>query len=382
MDIHALTEQLALNPMDPKDLLSAFGVPGVLAILFAETGLLVGFFFPGDSLLFLAGVAASSVADSIFGPGSKLSITALLIGAPVFAIIGAQLGHWLGAKYGRRMFDKPESKLFKKEYVEKAEYYFEKFGPAKAVVLARFIPIVRTFLNPVAGTLGMPARQFFIWNVVGAILWTDGIILIGYLLAQQIYDAIGDKIDHYILPVVVLIVLISVLPILIEILRERRAKKNGTPPGPAEALGVVAAASVAGIADAAHDEIHPHQQPQTPQPPYGSGQTYGQPQQQGYAQPQGGVYGQPQPQTYGQPAQPAQPRYDEPAGQRYDEPTQQRYDEPTGQYFGQPYPPPQQPSQGQPQQGQPQQGQPQQQARPPQTFGQPQQYDNDQNWPR
>ncbi|MBB2944907.1 membrane-associated protein [Actinoplanes lutulentus] len=369
MDIHALTEQLALNPMDPKDLLSAFGVPGVLAILFAETGLLVGFFFPGDSLLFLAGVAASSVADSIFGPGSKLSITALLIGAPVFAIVGAQLGHWLGAKYGRRMFDKPESKLFKKEYVEKAEYYFEKFGPAKAVVLARFIPIVRTFLNPVAGTLGMPARQFFIWNVVGAILWTDGIILIGYLLAQQIYDAIGDKIDHYILPVVVLIVLISVLPILIEILRERRAKKKGTPPGPAEALGVVAAASVAGIADAAHDEIHPHHhQQQTPQPPYG-GQNYGQPQQQGYAQPQGGnVYGQPQ--TYGQPAQ---PRYDEPAQPRYDEPAQQRYDEPTGQYFGQPYPP-QQPAQEQPQ--------PPQQNRPPQTYGQPQQYDNDQNWPR
>ncbi|MEU4557205.1 DedA family protein [Actinoplanes sp. NPDC023936] len=325
MDIHALTEQLALNPMDPKDLLSAFGVPGVLAILFAETGLLVGFFFPGDSLLFLAGVAASSVADSIFGPGSKLSITALLIGAPLCAIAGAQLGHWLGARYGRRMFDKPDSKLFKKEYVEKAEYYFEKFGPAKAVVLARFIPIVRTFLNPVAGTLGMPARQFFIWNVVGAILWTDGIILIGYLLAQQIYDAIGDQIDHYILPVVALIVLISVLPILIEILRERKHKKNAPAdgPGPAEAFGVVAAATVAGAADAAHEEIHPHHQQ-----PYG-GQTYGQPPQQGYGQ----GHGQPQayqPQAYGQPQSYGQPQHGE----------QDRYDEPTGQYGGQQYPPP------------------------------------------
>ena len=196
---------------------------------------------------------------------TKLS-TGMLAGAPLCAIAGAQLGHFLGARYGRRMFDKPDSRLFKREYVQKAEYYFEKFGPAKAVVLARFIPIVRTFLNPVAGTLGMPARQFFLWNVVGAILWCDGIILIGYLLAQQIYDAIGDKIDHYILPVVALIVLISVLPIIIEMLRERRAKKNAPAddPGPATAIGVVAAASVAGIAEAIVD--HDHHDGHRPQP--------------------------------------------------------------------------------------------------------------------
>ena len=262
MDIRALSEQLALNPMDPKDLLQTFGLIGVWAILFAETGLLVGFFFPGDSLLFLAGVAASPVADSIFGDGTRISLTGLLIGAPLCAIVGAQLGHLLGAKYGRRMFERQDSKLFKREYVEKAEYYFEKFGPAKAVVLARFIPIVRTFLNPVAGTLGMPARQFFIWNVVGAILWCDGVLLVGYLLAQQIYDAIGDKIDHYILPVVALIVLISVLPIAIEMLRERKAKKRAAADQitPATAIGVVAAASVAGIAEAIadHDDHRDH----------------------------------------------------------------------------------------------------------------------------
>jgi len=260
VDIRALAEQLAFNPMDPKSLLQTFGLVGVWAILFAETGLLVGFFFPGDSLLFLAGVAASPVADSIFGDGTKISLAGLLIGAPLCAILGAQLGHLLGAKYGRQMFDKPESKIFKKEYVDKAEYYFEKFGPAKAVVLARFIPIVRTFLNPVAGTLGMPARQFLLWNVVGAVLWTDGVLLIGYLLAQQIYDAIGDKIDHYILPVVALVVLISVLPIFIEILRERRAKKKAAAEGlPAEpdasaAIGVVAAASIAGLAESIRDD--------------------------------------------------------------------------------------------------------------------------------
>ncbi len=246
----ALSEQLALNPMDPKDLLQTFGLIGVWVILFAETGLLVGFFFPGDSLLFLAGVAASPVAESIFGDGTRLSLVGLLIGAPICAIVGAQLGHFLGARYGRKMFDKPNSRLFKKEYVEKAEYYFQKFGPAKAVVLARFIPIVRTFLNPVAGTLGMPAKQFFLWNVIGAILWTDGIILVGYLLAERIYAAIGEKIDRYILPVVLLIIFVSVLPILIELIRERKHKKKA-----ATAVAVVAAATVAGVVETVREHV-------------------------------------------------------------------------------------------------------------------------------
>ncbi|GAA4463494.1 DedA family protein [Phytohabitans houttuyneae] len=222
----ALTEQLAVNPLDPKELLQTFGLVGVWVILFAETGLLLGFFLPGDSLLFLAGVAASPVADAMFGDGTRLSLIGLVIGAPICAIAGAQLGHFLGARYGRRMFERPDSRFFKREYVEKAEYYFEKFGPAKAVVLARFIPIVRTFLNPVAGVLGMPAKTFFLWNVVGGVIWTDGIILGGYFLADSIYDAVGDHIDRYILPVVALIVLISVLPIFIEIIRERRARRR------------------------------------------------------------------------------------------------------------------------------------------------------------
>ncbi|WP_422737670.1 DedA family protein [Micromonospora sp. WMMD729] len=263
----ALTESVALNPLDPKDLLQTFGLVGVWVILFAETGLLVGFFFPGDSLLFLAGVAASPVADAIFGDGTRLSLAGLLIGGPICAIVGAQLGHWLGARYGRRMFERPNSRLFKKEYVEKAEYYFQKFGPAKAVVLARFIPIVRTFLNPVAGALGMPARQFLLWNIVGGVLWVDGILLIGYLLADRIYKAIGDKIDHYILPVVALIILISVLPIFFEFLRDRRARKRG------EAVAVVAAASAAGAVDAVREkfdhEEHPHDR-------RGDGHGYGQ----------------------------------------------------------------------------------------------------------
>ncbi|WFE95699.1 VTT domain-containing protein [Micromonospora sp. WMMD987] len=299
-----VAETVALNPLDPKDLLQTFGLVGVWVILFAETGLLVGFFFPGDSLLFLAGVAASPVADAIFGSGTRLSLAGLLIGGPLCAIVGAQLGHWLGARYGRRMFERPNSRLFKKEYVEKAEFYFQKFGPAKAVVLARFIPIVRTFLNPVAGALGMPAKQFFLWNVVGAILWVDGILLIGYLLADQIYSAIGDKIDRYILPVVALIILISVLPIFFEFLRDRKARRRG------EAVAVVAAASAVGAVEAVREAVehhhHHHDRPQSAQPHSGGQQPYGQPDQSR------GPDQQFPPQTYGQPQPP-------PGGDRYPE---------------------------------------------------------------
>ncbi|MCD0485374.1 DedA family protein [Streptacidiphilus sp. ASG 303] len=217
------TTTLALNLLDAKSLISSLGAIGILAIIFAETGLLIGFFFPGDSLLILAGVAASGAAAKVFGEGVQMPIAALLLGAPLAAVAGAQLGHLIGAKVGPRMFDKPESKVFRREYVEKAEYYFGKFGPAKAVVMARFIPIVRTFLNPVAGTLEMPARTFFVWNVVGGVLWTESMLLIGYLTGDQL----AGVIDKYLIPAMALIVLLSVSPILVEVWRERRKKKAG-----------------------------------------------------------------------------------------------------------------------------------------------------------
>jgi membrane-associated protein len=227
--VHPLTDpsravDLAVNVLDAKSLLQAFGLFGVLAILFAETGLMVGFFFPGDSLLFLAGIAASPVAQEILG--LKLSLPVLLIGAPICAIAGAQVGHLLGARFGPRLFSKPDSRLFKQEYVQHAEEYFVKYGPAKAVVLARFIPIVRTFINPVAGTLRMPARQFLLWNIVGGVLWTDGVLLAGYLPAQKLRDSIGAaNIDKYLLPVVAVIVLLSLTPIFLEVYRNRRQNR-------------------------------------------------------------------------------------------------------------------------------------------------------------
>ncbi|MCX5211824.1 VTT domain-containing protein [Kitasatospora sp. NBC_00240] len=228
--------QLAVNLLDAKSLISSLGAIGLIAIIFAETGLLVGFFFPGDSLLILAGVASSSAASSVLGEGARLPIAALLIGAPVAAVAGAQLGHLIGVRVGPRMFDKPESKIFRREYVLKAEEYFEKFGPGKAVVLARFMPIVRTFLNPVAGTLQMPAKTFLLWNVVGGVLWTESMLLIGYFFG----DALAPVIDKYLIPAVLLIVLLSITPVLVEVMRERRKKKAGGPAVAEEADAVQA----------------------------------------------------------------------------------------------------------------------------------------------
>jgi membrane-associated protein len=225
----ALTASLG-SLLNPAELIRSVGLLGIWGIIFAETGLLVGFFFPGDSLLFLAGVAASPVADK-FIPGVHLPIGWLLVVTPVCAIAGAQVGHWLGHRYGPRMFARPDSRLFKQEYVDRAEQVFVRFGPAKAIVLARFIPIVRTFLNPVAGVLRLPARQFFVWNVVGGVLWTNGILLAGYFLAKQITAVIPpDKIDVYMFPAIVLIILISMIPIFVEILRARRERRRTPEP--------------------------------------------------------------------------------------------------------------------------------------------------------
>lgn len=212
---------------DPKSLINSLGLIGIYLILFAETGLLIGFFLPGDTLLVIAGVAASGTASHVVGV--RLSLPALLVGAPLCAIIGAQLGHYLGARFGSGLFNRPQSRLFRREHVDKAEYYFNKFGPAKAVVLARFIPIVRTFLNPVAGLLEMPARSFLVWNVLGGLAWTEGVILLGYNLG----DSLAPVIDKYMIPVVALIALISVIPVIIEIVRGRReaARQGARRPG-------------------------------------------------------------------------------------------------------------------------------------------------------
>ncbi|MEV4242695.1 VTT domain-containing protein [Streptosporangium canum] len=215
------------NLLDPKwwlGLLGPFATIGVLGIIFAETGLLLGFFLPGDSLLVAAGVFSTPEAAAAIEGLEPLSFPLLLVLAPICAIAGAQLGHHLGATYGRRMFDRPDSKLFKKEYVDKAEHYFQKFGPSKAVVLARFIPIVRTFLNPVAGMLGMDRKRFFLWNCVGGIIWTDGLLVFGRVVGSAVPD-----IDKYILPGALVIILLSVIPIIRELVKNRKDGGSDVP---------------------------------------------------------------------------------------------------------------------------------------------------------
>lgn len=232
--IRAVSDVLAINPLNPRSLLQTAGQYALWIVIFAETGLLVGFFLPGDTILFLAGVASSPVATAIVG--TKLPIIPLLIVTPICAVAGAQLGYLLGAHYGIKMFNRPNSRIFKREYVDKTEQVFLRFGAPKAVVLARFIPIVRTFLNPVAGILEMPARRFFIWNVVGGVLWVDGILLAGHGLAKQITNVVpADKIDNYLLPIIVLIVLIAAIPLFVDVIRRRQEKRRGAARGKVDA---------------------------------------------------------------------------------------------------------------------------------------------------
>ena len=197
--------------LDPEHLVRTYGLIGLMIIVFAETGLLLGFFLPGDSLLFIAGFAA---AGNLGGLEQPIGLVCFAI--TLSAIVGAQLGHYLGWKAGPVIFDRPESRLFKPSNVQKAEAAFERFGPAKAVVLARFIPIVRTFMNPVAGVLEMRPRTFFVWNVVGALLWGTGVTLLGYFLGNV--DVVRNNLELFIFTVIG----ISLLPIVYEVLRARR----------------------------------------------------------------------------------------------------------------------------------------------------------------
>lgn len=212
---------LSVNLFDAHSVIAGLGLIGVLAILFMETGLLVGLAFPGDSLLFLAGVGASGAAANVFG-GIRLSPVALFIGAPIAAIIGSQVGYLIGVKYGRKLFARPDGRFFNSAKVVSTEKWLNKYGIGRALILARFIPFVRTLINPMAGIIHVPAKKFFLYNVIGAIIWTDGLILAGYLLGERLKGSV----DKYLLPIVALIIVISLLPVLFEVIKEWRTKKH------------------------------------------------------------------------------------------------------------------------------------------------------------
>ena len=221
------SKRLGSSPMDigtlfdPNSIVADLGLIGILAILFAETGLLVGLAFPGDSLLFIAGLAASGSAAALLG-GVQLSPVALFIGAPIAAITGSQVGHLIGAKYGRKLFDRREGRFFTQARVASTEKWLLKYGVGKAIILARFVPFIRTLINPMCGVVGIPARKFFFWNVIGAIIWTDGVIALGYVLGNKLEGSV----DKYLLPIIGLIVLASLAPIVMEVIREIRTKRH------------------------------------------------------------------------------------------------------------------------------------------------------------
>jgi membrane-associated protein len=202
--------------LDPKHLLETFGVLGLFAIIFAETGLLIGFFLPGDSLLVLAGLVSAVGAKS--GLDIRINILVVTAGLFVSAVAGAQTGYFIGRKAGPALFNRPNSRLFKHAHVEKAQRYFDKYGP-RTIVVARFIPIVRTFANPMAGVAEMPVRTFTTFNLIGGALWTVGVTMLGWVLGKTIPSAE----DHLIVIEGVIIVL-SVLPIAYEVIRHRRQR--------------------------------------------------------------------------------------------------------------------------------------------------------------
>ena len=206
---------LAAGILDPQHLIETLGLIGVFGIVFAESGLLVGFFLPGDSLLFTAGFLAS--APSSVDDALHLPLGPLLVGCVVAAIAGDQFGYLFGRRVGPALFRRPDSRFFKHENVEKAQAFFDRYG-AKTIVLARFVPIVRTFAPIVAGVSRMNYRTFVTFNIVGGTLWAVGVTLLGYFLGQV--DVVEQNLEVAILAVVA----ISLIPIALEIVKARRVE--------------------------------------------------------------------------------------------------------------------------------------------------------------
>ncbi len=195
-----------MDLLHPDRLIEAFGTIGLFAVVFAESGLLFGFFLPGDSLLFTAGV---------FAARGDLNLGIILVGVVVAAIAGDQVGYAFGRRVGPALFRRPDSRFFRREHVEKAQAYFERYG-VKTIVLARFVPIVRTFAPIVAGVGAMNYRTFVTYNVLGGLLWGVGVTMLGFLLGEAI------DIDRYLLPVIGVIILVSLLPVVREVYKARR----------------------------------------------------------------------------------------------------------------------------------------------------------------
>jgi membrane-associated protein len=200
-----------------KGLIEWGGTLLVCVIVFVETGFFVGFFLPGDSLLVTAGVFAAS---------GQLHISELLLLVPLCAIIGDQIGYWIGRKAGQALYQREDSLIFRKRHLQRAHEFYEKYG-GKTVILARFVPIIRTFCPPVAGAAEMSYGRYLAYDVAGGILWGGGMVLVGYSLARQIPN-ISENI-HYVIAVVIFL---SLLPPIIGVLRARSSGSAAQAPVP------------------------------------------------------------------------------------------------------------------------------------------------------
>ena len=207
-----------MNIFNANSAINSFGLAGVFTILFVETSLPLVIGLPGDSLLFIAGLAASGTGHVIH---VHIPLALLIIGAPLAAIAGSSFGHHLGHRYGSKLFTNPNSKFFHPDRLVTAERWIVKYGEGKTIFLARFVPIIRHLVNPVCGIIKMPYRKFFFWNVVSAIIWTEGFIALGYFIGERLKGSV----DHYIYPLVGVIVLASISPIIWEVYKERRKKR-------------------------------------------------------------------------------------------------------------------------------------------------------------
>ena len=203
--------------LDPRyiiETLGAFAYFGLFLIIFAESGLLIGFFLPGDSLLFTAGLLSA---------GGKLApLPVLLVGCFLAAFLGDQVGYMFGKKVGPSIFNRPDSKLFKVEHIEKAQAYFDKHG-SKTIILARFVPVVRTFAPMVAGIAGMNYRRFVLFNIVGGILWIVSMTLVGYFFGQIPF--VQKHLEKIILGALLAHVLI--IPVVATAMKKIRLRKAG-----------------------------------------------------------------------------------------------------------------------------------------------------------
>ena len=203
---------LALNWLSPRDLIETFATIGLIVVVFVESGLIPAP-LPGDSILFLAGAFCATNAGS---HDPHLNLVEVVVGAFLAAVVGAQLGYALGHRYGTRLF-KPDARLFKTEYLEQAEDFFTRRGP-RAVVLARFIPFVRTIVPMLAGAGKMPLRKYTTANVIGAALWAVGVSMLGFWLGKSI------NIDRWIYPIVAVIIVLSLIPPFLEYRKHRASR--------------------------------------------------------------------------------------------------------------------------------------------------------------